>query len=30
MRDAETIANQMRDRFGARPSSGLALTPKPR
>lgn len=30
MRDAETIANQMRDRFGARPSSGVTLTPKPR
>jgi DNA-binding GntR family transcriptional regulator len=30
MRDAETIANQMRDRFGSRPSSGVTLTPKPR
>ena len=28
MRDAETIANQMRDKFGSRPSSGLALTSK--
>ena len=30
MRDAETIANQMREKFGARPSSGLALGSKPR
>jgi len=30
MRDAETVANQMRDKFGSRPSSGVTLTSKPR